>query len=148
MSDPVDTTDPRLLAGAARYCSGRPEFLGYWLDLYRETEGLEAAALARHLGCEVEVLDQLALCLRPVPERRAQAMERLAARFGVDRKRLAAVLLQAEAYARAREISDAPSRAGAPAAEGSPVVFAAASDRVADAELPPDETPDEAGEPE
>src|SRR5439155_16690260 len=102
MSDQGETLDPGLLRRTARRCSTRPEFLGYWLDLYRETEDLEPAALARHLGCAVEALDELALCLRPLPERRARELAGLAARFGLDAKRLAAVLLLAEAYAESR----------------------------------------------
>jgi len=134
MVDPENTLDPAWTARLARRCSEQPEFLGYWLELYRETEGLSATGLARHLGCDLQAMDQLALCLRPRPERRAVDLERLATRFGADRKRLAAVLLQAEAYSQARSRAPEAARSHAPGFGG---VFAAACDRVEESEAAP-----------
>lgn len=118
--------DPARAGRIARRCSQQPEFLGYWLDLFREGEGLSVAALARHLGCPLESLDDLAMCLKPAGDQLAAGTLRLATRFGVDRKRLLSVILQAETWEGHR--AAAPPAQTAPARHGLPV-FAAAQDR-------------------
>src|SRR5262245_26583667 len=102
--DEPEPLDPALLARAARYFSGRPEFLGYWLELYRQTKGLELPALARVLDCSLETLQHLALCLRPRPERLSQDTAELAARYRIDPHRLANLLHHAQASAAPRTV--------------------------------------------
>lgn len=131
MSDEPRAPDPRLLARAARFCERQPECLGYWLERYRETEGLERGALARHLGGSPETLDQLSLCSYPSREGRAAALARFEERFGVDAARLGAVLLQAELFVRTQAQEAVPAR---PAPHLAPV-FAAA--REVEAETSP-----------
>lgn len=125
-ADEPNPPDAALLARGARYFSQRPQFLGYWLERYRDLEGLERPALARALGCRPETLDALAICLCPRRERLAEDTAHLAARFGIDADALAAVLLQTTAQERAR----ARPPAAVPALVHEPrSVFAAARDR-------------------
>lgn len=97
MADDTPRLDPALAARAAAYFSQQPEFLGYWLEGYRAAEGLEPPALARWLGCSLDTLRHLALCLRPRRERLEADVAGLAARYGVDPGRLADAFRQAVA---------------------------------------------------
>jgi hypothetical protein len=129
MADQAPPDDASLITRAARYFARRREFLGYWLDLYCEAEDLSPVALARLLRCEVEVLPQLSLCLRPRDEQLFEDTGELASRYGLDQDALTDLLHQAEVYER-RGAARATLQ-GRPAlvvAEGAPV-FSAAQDR-------------------
>ncbi len=126
-----------LLAQAAAFFSERDQFLGYWLERFRASEGVEPAVVARHLGCDVVTLDHLALCLAPRWESLYADTAALAERYGIDQDRLTDMLLQA------RATLGGPSASGeapAPARQGLPS-FAAASDREAAEEPEGDEEP-------
>lgn len=126
--------DAALLARAARYFSLRREYLGYWLEIYREEEGLEPPALARVLGCSLETLRHLALCFAPRADRLFEDTAELAERYGIEQDRLADLFHDAEVY-EARKAAPSPAPGPAPAAgpRGLPA-FAAARDREPEAE--------------
>lgn len=113
---------------AALFFSQQPEFLGYWLELYREAEALSPTALARSLGCEPDVLPQLSLCFRPRAELLWEDTLRLAERFGLNQHALCNLLLDAETHAAAQQAAAASSRTEKHSPLP-PAIFAAASDR-------------------
>lgn len=86
---------PALAARAAAYFSQQPECLGYWLTAYRAARAMEPAALASELGCSLETLHHLLLCLRPHEDRLGQETVALAARYGIQANRLGAIFLEA-----------------------------------------------------
>lgn len=131
MADTHPPVDPAAMRRAATFFSRRPEFLGYWLDLYLTAEDLAPAALARHLGCEVTVLDRLSVCFRPRADHLWEDTQELAEKYGIDQERLCDLLYDAETYARTQ---GAGAAAGSTTAIASAAVFAAASDREPDPE--------------
>ncbi len=140
MSEKPPTMDAALLARAAAFFSAQPDFLGYWLEVYRERGDVEPAGLARELGCSLETLLQLALCRRPRQDRLYEDTRELAERYGVDQDRLTDLLLDAEVFdsAHSRQAVKERQPQGLPA-------FAAARDREPD-EAVEDPTPLPAGE--
>jgi hypothetical protein len=131
MADDTPRLDSALAARAAAYFSQRREFLGYWLEAYRAAAGLEPAALARWLGCSVDTLSHLALCLRPREERLESDVAGLAARYGVHPDRLADALLPALAQESPRAAYPAAAREPAGVREPPPE-FTAADERAED----------------
>ncbi|XXF76302.1 hypothetical protein P2318_25035 [Myxococcaceae bacterium GXIMD 01537] len=89
-------TTPEWLKVAARRSAQDPASLGYVFEQYRKHEGTSAEGLAAMLGCSLEVLDDLSLCRRPEQERFVEHLQRIAKRFMVDPRRLAAVLRRVE----------------------------------------------------
>jgi hypothetical protein len=127
MIDEPDELRGPLLRRAATFFSEHPDFLGYWLAKYRESAGTEPPAQARLLGCNVEALQQLAVCLCPREESLLADTAELSQRFGVDQDRLADMLLHAKAYeaGRLRRAAAREAQAGS----GWLPALAAASDR-------------------
>ncbi len=113
----------------ARRIEGDSLFLAAALAAYARSEGLDDHELAARLGCAVETLGPLRLCLRPRPERFAADVDEIASRFGVDDERLAEAVRRADALARM------PRRAPGRPVEG---LLMAARDRAPDdAEVEP-----------
>ena len=81
------------LESLARRVMTDPFFLAAPLARYAETQQMDDAALAAHLGCAPETLTGLRLCRNPPPEppRFGQDVERIAAHFGLDPDRLVQV---------------------------------------------------------
>jgi hypothetical protein len=82
-----------------------PGFLGSVLALYAQSERLDAAGLAAALGCSPEVLPKLKLCRPPRAERFWDDVSGIAAHFGLDADRLAAVVRRGQVLAKLREFS-------------------------------------------
>ena len=89
-------TTPEWLKVAAERSAQDPASLGYVFEQYRKHEGKSAEELAAMLGCSPKVLDELALCRRPAPERFAEHLRMIEQRFAVAPRRLAAVLRRVE----------------------------------------------------
>jgi len=89
----------RLLARAAERTAARPAFLGSLLETYREMEAMDDSQLADYLGCPMEALPRVALCLRPAPAppRFRDDVERIAARFALNPDRLATLVRHVDA---------------------------------------------------
>ena len=88
-----------LLVRAARWAEGEPTLVGPALAVYRRRHQLDDVALAGYLGCDLRKLWALAVCRRPSRPPRAPAdedeLQRLAAYFGCDAGRLAALIEEA-----------------------------------------------------
>jgi hypothetical protein len=82
-----------LQALAAR-AEGEPFFLGSVLAAYARSERLDDAGLAAALGCRGEDLAMIRLCRAPraEPPEFWEDVQAIAARFGTDPERLAAVV--------------------------------------------------------
>lgn len=130
MADESSASAAALLRRSAAFFSQEPDFLGYWLELYRDAEELTPAALARVLQCDVDLLPHLALCLRPRAEQLWEDTAELAERFGIDQDRLCDLLHAAETHAAVRATRSGRAVEQAPGFTGLPA-FAAASDREA-----------------
>lgn len=134
MSDETPILTAAMLRAAAQKFAESPAFVGYWLEVYRDREGLALPALAAHLGCPLETVQHLSLCRQPRAEHWAADTAEIAQRYGIDQDRLADLLLDAQAYAGTR-------RPAAASAErvfgGARTAFAAARDR----EPEPDRNP-------
>ncbi|HTE17224.1 MAG TPA: hypothetical protein VK689_02455 [Armatimonadota bacterium] len=128
MADEDPLQDRASLRRAGAFFSRRPEFLGYWLDLYRESEDIEVPALARILGCTMDTVAHLALCLRPRPEQLWEDTAELAERYGIDQDRLCDLLHDAETYQAVRTAGPATPASPTSVLQGAPA-FAAARDR-------------------
>src|SRR5579872_5973166 len=128
MGQAPDDLSPDELARAAAFFATQPEFLGYWLERYAEEEQMETATLARLLGCSVEGLFRIKLCLTPRRERLESDVGEIAERFAVDLNRLADVLLAVWGAEAARSLGARRGASTARGASGYPA-FAAASDR-------------------
>lgn len=74
------------LAGKA---SNDPFFFGHWLRLYATGQALTNAALAKWLGCSVEVLQKVRLCRKPADREQAVL---IAEKFGVPVERICEVM--------------------------------------------------------
>lgn len=72
-----------LLARAAERASTRPEYLGWVLARYMESEALAWPEVAAMLGTS-EPSTRLALCLRPRPEHFAEDVNAIAAQLRLD----------------------------------------------------------------
>lgn len=95
----------KLMTVAARAAATRPAFLGWVLAEYQKTEGLDDAALARHLRAEPGIVSSLRLCLRPRSDRFLQDIEQIAAMFPCDGDVLVAVVRHVEFLNAARGTS-------------------------------------------
>ena len=125
MSEETPILTAAMLRSAAQKFAESPAFVGYWLEVYRDREGLELPALAAHLGCPIETVQHLSLCRQPRADQWAVDTAEIARRYGIDRDRLADLLLDAEAYAVIRQPAPTSTRA----LGGSTTAFAAARDR-------------------
>jgi hypothetical protein len=132
MSDETPVLTAAMLRAAAQRFAESPAFVGYWLEVYREREGLELPALAARLGCSVETVQHLSLCRQPRAEQWADDTAEIAQRYGIEQDRLADLLLDAEAYAATRRPATAPAER---AFGGARAAFAAARDREPEPDL-------------
>src|SRR5688572_30230687 len=84
----------RQLAALAARAEGHPALLASALAVYRRLAGLDAAALAAELRCDVDGIARLALCRRPREdgEMFRDDVRRIAAYAGCDPIALAGVL--------------------------------------------------------
>jgi hypothetical protein len=128
------------VARAARLFSQRPEFLGYWLALYVEVEQLDTTGVARLLGCEPEILNELALCLRPREEQLFADIAEIGERWCFDEDALADLLRDASVYEVSRRTRTEPGASEAPSSAPAWAAFAAACDREAGMEQAVDES--------
>lgn len=95
---------------AAERASQRPAFLGWVLAHYVSRSHATPQSLAAELGVSEKQMNNLALCLRPRPERFAQDIDAIATKFSVDRLALARIVRHVEAVARL--VQDAESGSG------------------------------------
>jgi hypothetical protein len=96
--------------------------LASWFHRYAEAEGRDWKSLATELGCELETLDQVALCVPPRPERFAADAQEIAEAFGVNPSRLLALLRRLEVL---DALSAPPAEIAASAPAGEPYLLAA-----------------------
>jgi hypothetical protein len=96
------TTAPDWLGFAAQRSAERSFTLGSLLREFSQVERLSPKQLASLLSCEVETLDWLSLCYRPLPERFGEDVSRIAERFQIDPTQLAQLIRRAEAVAAVR----------------------------------------------
>ena len=96
------TTAPDWLGLAAQRSAERSFTLGLLLREFSQVERLSREQLASLLSCEVETLDWLSLCYRPLPERFGEDVSRIAERFQIDPTQLAQLIRRAEAVAAVR----------------------------------------------
>lgn len=86
-----------VLIRAAHRTRTRPEYLGWLLARYKETERKTDEELAHLLGASVRDFHRLHLCLRPRHEFFARDVQQIAAKFGADASNLAKVIRHMEA---------------------------------------------------
>jgi hypothetical protein len=97
--------DGDLLRRAAERAGHHPFYLASSLLAYARAERLDDAALAASLGCDLDTLPTLLLCRRPTGSGavfRAD-VEAIAARFGIEAARLAALIRAADALVSLRD---------------------------------------------
>lgn len=96
-------TDP--LEFLARRAEGESFFLASVLAAFAQSEGLDDAGLAAHLGCRVEELVMLRLCRAPRtdPPGFREDIVAVAERFGLDAGRLAEAVKRGRVVLRLRE---------------------------------------------
>jgi hypothetical protein len=75
---------PVWLGRAVRHSHGEPRMLGHVLARYRQLEGCSEETLAGELGCTLEALQWLSLCLRPEEAAFKEQTSAIAERFSVD----------------------------------------------------------------
>ena len=81
----------------ARLARMRRDFLASLLTMYQDQKKLDDQQLAEFLGCDVEVLPHLALCLRPRPfPNFRQDVERIAQHVHANPLQLAKLIRSAE----------------------------------------------------
>jgi hypothetical protein len=95
------------LATLAKRLEGDPYFLACALQSYADSERLDDAALARTLQCTPETLVQLKLCRAPDVERFREDIDKIAARFAVDRNALAQAARQGQVLVHSRHTAPA-----------------------------------------
>lgn len=88
-------------------------FLSSALQEYARSEGMDAGALCRFLGCEREMLGPLGLCRRPDGERLLDDARRIAQRFKVREDALIEVIRRADVLAALRGAGSAEALAAA-----------------------------------
>lgn len=76
---------PTDLESLALRAESDPFFLGCLLKGYARSEELDDAALVAALGCNSETLTMLRICRTPDLDRFNEDIDRIVARFGVDR---------------------------------------------------------------
>lgn len=96
-----------LMARAAARAADDPFFLASALAAYRQLTGMDDAALAAELGCDVAALTRLALCRRPdgASPMFKDEVPRIAAHAGADPLKLANLLRAADAAERMQTAS-------------------------------------------
>jgi hypothetical protein len=89
----------RRIDALARRVESDPAFLAAPLGEYARSKGLDDEALARALGCPLESLGPLRLCLRPRPEPAyfRHDVDQIASRFGLRADVLAEAVRRADA---------------------------------------------------
>jgi len=89
----------------AEYANDRPSFLAAALGDYSRSAGLDDAGLASALGCDLDTLVLIKLCLRPRAESEffRSEVEQIAARFNVSADVLASIVRRSDAMARLRQ---------------------------------------------
>ncbi|HEY7065729.1 MAG TPA: hypothetical protein VII06_29915 [Chloroflexota bacterium] len=129
------------LDALARRVQTDPAFLAAALADYARSERLDEHGLAAALGCPVDALTPLRLCLRPrpAPPHFRQDVEQIAARFGVRPAVLAEVVRRADALAALRR---------APAADAARGTLMAARDREAAPDAAPSPADNSSGAPD
>jgi hypothetical protein len=85
------------LDSAARRAQEEPWTLGCRLSRLAELEGGASGDIAAELNCDPVTVQWIFLCRCPSAERFAQDVERIASRFSLDVKRLAALVRRADA---------------------------------------------------
>lgn len=99
------------IARAVQFMEQQPEFVAFAFAEYRRAHNLSPAELAKHLGCEFDRYQQLALCLRPPgadPTFR-QRVEKIAEHAGANAIKLIQLLREVETRIALRE-SDSGAR--------------------------------------
>ncbi|MBX5490755.1 MAG: hypothetical protein IRZ14_06320 [Chloroflexi bacterium] len=88
----------------ARRVEDDPAFLASVLAVYARSENMDDEALARALGCPLDRLPALRLCLRPRPEPShfQRDVQEIATHFGLDPDALARAVRRADAIIRLR----------------------------------------------
>jgi hypothetical protein len=87
---------PAWLGRAVRRSHGESCLLGYAFARYGQLEGCTEEALAAELGCTLEALQWLSLCLRPEGASFEKQVSVIAERFSVDLLALVQVLRRVE----------------------------------------------------
>ena len=82
----------RLLDYAAQRAKARPDYLGWVLTRYIESEHSSEADLAVRLGVAPRDVMRLALCLRPRAEHSADDIWQISAKFQLDATALAGIV--------------------------------------------------------
>lgn len=97
------------IAALARRVEDEELFLASVLADYARTENLDDQGLAERLGCPVETLIPLRLCLRPDPEPNVfrREVDRIASRFEVAAELLAEAIRRSDALRMMRSKADA-----------------------------------------
>ena len=85
------------LDSAARRARQEPWTLGCLLSGLADIEGTSGSDIAAELNCDSETVHWIFLCRRPSEHCFAQEVERIAARFSLDVKRLAGLVRRADA---------------------------------------------------
>ena len=88
----------RLLRRTAHAAADRPNFLAATFARYRAIEQIDAIELARRLAVPPVLLNELALCLRPRPDRFREDVVAIATRFAADAGELAAIIREVDAF--------------------------------------------------
>ena len=89
----------------ARELDGDEAFLAAALAAYARSEELDEQGLAAELGCAVDTLTRLRLCLRPRPDCFDADVQEIATTFGADAEVLTRVVRRADVLARLRAAS-------------------------------------------
>jgi hypothetical protein len=88
---------------AARRSTERPWTLGAALDEYCRNEAITRKQLSTFLGCSLDSLASLSLCRKPAPDRFAEDVAKIAARFQVDASKLAQIVRRVDVVAALRQ---------------------------------------------
>jgi len=114
----MNERERELLELAGERATQREFYLASSLRLYQSLRNIDDVALARHLGCDIETLDEVRLCRRPDVESAdfRSDVQAIAQRFGVGALPLAKLL---------RELSASEAMRSAPAEKSSAVLLAA-----------------------
>src|SRR4051812_36627252 len=96
---------PDPLLRLAREAGDDPFFLAGLLDAFAQSEGVDDAALAEHLGCAVDQLPRLRLCRAPGegPAQMRQDVARVAEHFGLREPALRQAVLRGRVVLRLRQ---------------------------------------------
>jgi hypothetical protein len=83
------------LSHLARQAASKPEFVASQLAVYQQTKNLDDAALANQLGCSLDDLPHLRLCMLPRLNHFEEDVERIASHIHADAVVLAQILCEA-----------------------------------------------------